>query len=251
MIDLHAHILPCLDDGAETMSEAIEMARVAHADGVCTIVATPHVGIGEAGSWGEIQARVEALQSAISEAGVPVRILPGAELMLSPALPRLLAGPDRPFRLNGSRYVLVELPLQQYPFCAEEAFFALQLKGIVPILAHPERYTYIQRDLGILARLAQRGILMQITGGSLLGEFGGRARQVAETIIHRQMAHFLGSDGHSPDSRPPVLAEARAGVARIAGEERAIAMTSIGPARVIADQPLPVPEPALQRERRR
>ncbi|MCL4534075.1 MAG: hypothetical protein M1370_02820 [Bacteroidetes bacterium] len=248
MIDLHTHILPGLDDGAQSVAEALEMARVALADGIHTVVATPHFGLEKGFAWEEVLAAVDTLQAALTEAGLGLRVLPGAELMISPELPQLL-GRDGAYSLNGSRYVLIELPLQQYPIYTEQVLFELQLKGLMPILAHPERNTQIQSDLDTLGRMVQRGALVQLTTGSLLGHFGGRMRQTAETILTHRMGHIIASDAHSPQQRPPTLAEARLRAARIVGDDRATALVSTDPARVLADQLVPVAEPVLRRER--
>lgn len=248
MIDLHTHILPGLDDGAQSMAESLGMARIAVADGIHTVVATPHFNPDAKFGWAEVLAAVDAVRQALTEAQVALRVLPGAELMISPEIPQFV-GKDGAYTINGSRYVLVELPLQQYPLYTEHVLFELQLKGLTPILAHPERNSRIQGNLDILGRMVQRGALVQVTTSSLLGDFGGRMRQAAEAILNHRMGHIIASDAHSPEQRPPALAAARSRAARVVGEDRATALVSTDPARVIADQLVPMPEPVLRRER--
>jgi protein-tyrosine phosphatase len=250
MIDLHTHILPGLDDGAENMAEALEMARIAVADGVHTMVATPHIGLlGEFG-WKEVLGVTNAVREALAAEDIPLRLLPGAELLISPDLAHSV-GRHGELTLGGTRYVLVELPMQQYPIYTEQTLFELQLKGFIPILAHPERNNKLQADPDVLGWMVQRGIMTQVTAGSLLGDFGAPMRQTAEAMVTRRMAHFIASDSHGPDDRPPRLMAARERAAKLVGDEAAMAMVSTNPAKLLSGQLLPVPEPEVHRQQRR
>jgi protein-tyrosine phosphatase len=250
VIDIHTHILPGLDDGAETMAAALEMARIALADGIHTVVATPHITFGAAVGWKEVLGATEALREALLAADLPLKVLPGAELMIDPDLPHAI-GKNGAYTLGGTRYVLVELPVQQYPIYTEQTLFELQVNGFIPIMAHPERNSRIQSDLDVLGRIVQRGVVVQVTAGSILGDFGSAMRQFAEGIMARRMAHTISSDSHGPDDRPLRLQAARDRAAKIVGETEAESMVSTRPAQILANKLLPLPEPLWQRNRGR
>lgn len=250
MIDIHTHILPGIDDGARTMAESLEMARITLEDGVHTVVATPHISLDTAIGWKEILGATEALREALVAADLPLRVLPGAELMISPDLPQVVSK-NGAFTLGGTRYVLIELPMHQYPVYTEQILFELQLKGAIPVLAHPERNSRLQADLDVLGKMVQRGVIVQITAGSILGEFGSLMRQTVEAIASRHMAHLVASDSHGPDDRPPRLKAARDRVAGFIGPQAARDTVLNNPERILANQLLNLPEPLLRRDRGR
>lgn len=251
MIDIHSHILWGIDDGAQGMAEAMEMARVAAADGIKTIVATPHGADWEAGHCPEIGPLVAMLQGEVRRAGFDLEILPGMENYLVPELIDQL-DQKRDYALNHSSYLLIELPLQEYPPYSEEVIFQLQAKGVRPILAHPERNAIIRERHDLLERLVERGVIAQITVASLLGAFGRRTREAAEDFLEHGLAHVIASDAHSPTGhRSPVLSKGWAAAARIVGEERAYEMVTGAPACILADKEIEVQRLVPRRAKRR
>lgn len=248
MIDLHCHILPGLDDGAQTLEDSLEMARVAAADGIRTIAATPHADLwGSSPDREDLEERVAQLQSALDAEGIPVRIVPGLENHLTPDL---LTGGIVP--INHTRYALVELPFEEFPFYVESTLFELQLKGLTPILAHPERNAVLRSDPEALRRLVERGILAQLTAASLLGVFGKKTREASETFLRQGLVHVLSTDSHSSTGgRRPVLSDALAVAERLVGRERAEAMVIGVPEQIVSGQPVEaeIPEVAAQPRR--
>lgn len=243
MIDIHTHLLPGVDDGAESVEEALDMARAAVADGTRQLFVTPHTAADAyRGDRADAEARVTSLREAIRAAGIPLELLWGSEALLTPDLPEQL-NRKRAFTLNGSRYLLVELPSWAFPPYADEVLFALQLKGLVPIIAHPERHPAIQRDHSILFRLVRRGLLTQMTAGSLLGIFGSAARRVAEAMLVHRLAHVIASDAHWFDTRRPVLSRAVQQAARWVGQEQAMAMVTSVPQKIVHNAEIEVPPP--------
>lgn len=244
MIDIHAHILPAIDDGAASLEDAVELARQAVADGIETVCATPHAGelsaLPEGSSVGD---QVELFKQALAREGVPLQLLAGLENYLAPdPLAQINAG--RAATLNGSRYFLVELPLSQIPHFTEEALFQLQAGGYVPILAHPERCQAFHKDQHLLLRLVQRGILVQVTAGSLLGHFGAQARGFARHALDHRLVHFLATDMHSPRTvRRPALQAAVAETTRLVGAERARRLVDSNPRSVIDNQEVEIESP--------
>jgi len=235
MIDIHTHILPGIDDGARDMNESLQMARLAAQDGTTHIFATPHHRFYQTYLRQEISDRVNALQREINKAKIALTILPGNEVRVEADVftdwDDGVAGP-----LGKSRYVLAEANFDRYDLATEALFFEFFERGYIPVMAHPERNAPIQNDLSLLEPYLQRGGLTQITGHSLTGYHGQRAKQVAEEMLRAGMVHIIASDAHHASRRQPVLAEARAIAAKIVGEAQATAMVMSTPLAIVNDQ---------------
>ena len=214
MVDIHCHVLPGLDDGAPDIDTSIEMARVAAADGVETIVATPHVREDHPYPLDEIEIRTRVLNERLEEAQVPVRIVPGAEVALSKAVELDDAELGR-LCLGSADWLLVESPYTHATDLLEQDLFNLQVRGFRLVLAHPERSPSFAADLGRLERLAERGILCSVTAGSLEGRFGRRVRRTAVEMLRAGLVHDVASDAHDAERRSPVLS---AGLSSLEGE---------------------------------
>jgi len=155
------------------------------------------------------------------------------------------------FPLNGSRYILVELPLQSYPPYTGQVLFDLQVRGYRPILAHPERNETIQGDHHLLENLVERGMLAQLTASSLLGAWGPRAKKTAEVFLERHLVHVIATDAHHVEGfRAPVLSRGFQAATRLIGQEAATAMVLHIPEKILADQDVD-PEPPLAAPSRR
>jgi len=234
LIDLHCHILPGLDDGAPDLAASLAMARVALADGISQVVATPHVfdGVYET-TRADAQAALARLRSALAEASLPLTVHLGAECRLDPRL--LDSGCAwRSLALAGGRYVLVELPHATVPPGVEGAFFRLRARGIVPLLAHPERNAELRRgQLDRIASWVAGGVRLQVTAGSLTGGFGRRTRAFARKLVVRGLCHVVASDAHASTGRLPQLSAARAEVVALVGEAAATAVVSTYPRRIL------------------
>lgn len=208
MIDTHLHILPGIDDGPETMQEAILLARALIEEGIDSAIATPHYNDEfPHRSAEEIRERVSAMQRELNQQGIPLRLFAGHEVLIKPGLVEdIQAG--RISTLNGSRYLLLELWNNSWMPETERVIFQLRASDIVPIIAHPERYRPIQQDPQRLASLLRYGALAQITVGSLTGMQGNTTRRTAETLLKKGLIHCLASDAHDLRKRPPRLRQA-------------------------------------------
>ncbi|PYQ11337.1 MAG: capsular biosynthesis protein [Acidobacteria bacterium] len=227
MVDLHCHVLPAIDDGSESLEQSLEFCRVALEDGVSTLVATPHQKPGHYDNTPPgVHQKVEELKSAVHQAGLEVEIVEGAEVYCTPDLPQRLREREVTTINAAGRYLLLELPYQQMPLRPEETIFQLKLAGVTPVLAHPERIAYFVADMKRLENLVRLGCLTQLTGASLLGGFGERARDYSVEMLERGLVHIIASDAHDTVYRPPVLSKAREVAAEVVGAARALAMVS-------------------------
>lgn len=241
MIDLHCHILPALDDGAAGEDESLEMCRLALRDGINTIVATSH-HIPGLYSWNsdDLEERARLLRQRLVEAGIPLKILTGAELTLSPELLGVLKR-EPWLALNGGSSFLVELSIQVFPATVEPFLHSLMDAGLVPVIAHPERYQWYWRRPAFFDGLLERGALLQISAGSVMGDFGSQVRDFSFDLLKRGRARILASDGHNALDRPPLLSPALNRIAELIGSGRAEALVTSTPAGLLAGERLPRP----------
>ena len=244
MIDIHSHILPQLDDGAKSLEESLEMARIAAADGIQQMVCTPHMfnGLSSNPEPAEVVDRVNALQVAIGTDGP--RILPGNEVHFShEILEKVRTGGVT--KINRQNYMLVEFPALTVPVGARELFQDLLAAGVRPILVHPERNAQIQTRRSIVVDFVEQGVYVQVTAMSVTGEFGSAARNCVESLLRHKCVHFLATDAHRADRRPPILSRGRDAAAQIIGPDQAQRLVYNNPLAVItggaveAEPPLP------------
>jgi protein-tyrosine phosphatase len=201
VIDLHSHILPGLDDGAQTLADSVELARAAAAGGVRAIAGTPHVRHDYPTTVDEMEEALAAVRTAVADEGIPIEILPGGELALE-WVNRLTPDELRRFGLGGNpAYVLVEMPYLGWPLGLERIFRGLLTNGITPVLAHPERNPEAQTDLDRVGLVAREGALIQLTAASLDGRGGRRARAAALKLVEQGVAHLVASDAHGASVR--------------------------------------------------
>ncbi len=238
MVDIHCHILPETDDGAVSLEESVAMCRAAAADGIKTIVATPHMfdGVHQTPDNETIRRRIAAVMQAC---GACVNIVPGGEVRYSYEIFQEASDPDTRIKLNGTSYMLLEFPFQSVPPNIEMLIFQILSAGITPVIAHPERNRRIQEKPAILVNLIERGAFAQLDAGSLTRSFGPEPYHLAERIIEAGLAHFIATDAHHQDRRRPVLSAAAAIAADWGGEEYARAMVEDNPEALIHDRAIP------------
>lgn len=208
MIDIHCHLLPLVDDGAKDMDTALLMARMAVESGVDTIVATPHCNLPNESvknyRSAELSTRVQDLQEEIVKAGLPLTVLPGAEVMCTPDVPELLRRGKLP-TLADSNYLLVEFFFDEDLTYMDDMLFAIAAEGVTPVIAHPERYEAVQQMPMIVNRWFHEGMVIQVNKGSILGRLGRHAERTAAWILARGLAHAVASDAHGTWERTPQM----------------------------------------------
>lgn len=202
MIDLHCHILPGVDDGAQTMEESLEMAREAVREGITHILATPHH---MSYSWNNekqtVIRMVDELQAELDARNIPLTIFPGQEVRVYGELLEDIERGTIQFVDEGDRYLLIEFPSSAIPHYVDQLFFDLQTKGITPVIVHPERNQVIQERPGRLKRLVEKGALAQLTAASYTGGFGKQIRRLSNQLIEANLVHLIASDSHDVKKR--------------------------------------------------
>lgn len=208
MIDLHCHILNGMDDGARDIETSVQMCRIAEQNGIKHIVATPHVNtVDNIERFLELRnERIDALRKQTEARGIKVNIYPGAEVYVDDDI--FFSNNLRRLSINGSRYILVEFSFREmnvkkiYGYLNEIANM-----GLIPIIAHPERYEMFQFDYDAVNSLVKRGTLFQINASSLASMDGPQEFELAYSMAYNGIASFIGTDAHSVHHRPNNLAE--------------------------------------------
>jgi protein-tyrosine phosphatase len=239
MIDIHCHILPGLDDGAKTLDDSLEMARMAVADGIQTIVATPHlfkrrmVDLKEVNNRESILQAIEMLRAKFEEESIALTLLPGCDFPLSYEALQLLEEGQALTINDSNHYLLLELPDTSFPPALDDIVFRLKSRGLTPIITHPERQFIIQEMPEKLTRLIDLGCLVQMTGNSLTGAFGHAVKKFSRKLVKKGHVHLLATDAHSTHHRPPELSAAVKELTSLVGESRAQDMVTTIPERII------------------
>jgi protein-tyrosine phosphatase len=201
MIDIHCHILPGIDDGPKDLKQSVEMARAAVAEGITTIIATPHFNLKYGNNKLVILEQVKRLNEVLQSESIPLTILPGQE-------PRIYGElledyeQEQILTLNDSRkYQLIELPANHVPRYSEQLLYDLQMEGITPVIVHPERNQEIIENTTLLFNLVEKGALTQITASSVTGDLGKKIKKFSLQLLESNLTHFIASDAHNLDTR--------------------------------------------------
>ncbi|MFN2227305.1 MAG: tyrosine-protein phosphatase [Anaerolineae bacterium] len=207
MIDLHAHILPGIDDGAADPAASLEMARQYVAAGFKTVVATPHARAGgfSKASAQAVRASVDRLDRALRANAIDLNVLPGMEVELDGRLPRHIAD-GAVIPLAGKNHLLVETPFLQMPLGWQNMLYDLESCGMTVIFAHPERCAQLMEKPHLLEEMAGRGVRLQVNWSSLAGFHGRHVQRLAGHMARQGLIHCVATDCHDPVSRHPGLA---------------------------------------------
>jgi protein-tyrosine phosphatase len=247
-LDLHAHVLPGVDDGPDTVEDALDLLRALEDEGVVLVAATPHVHPAYPTSVALRDQRLQVIRDAATAAGLGIEIVAGGEIDLEYA-----SGYDddqvRAFALGGGPAVLLEFPWgPTWPLALAPTCRDLRLRGFLPIVAHPERARPVQQRPERLDDVVMSGAVCQITTGSLAGRFGETAQRTAFALLREQRGHLIASDAHGVASRGPCFAAARTALAGELGADYAQAIEAAAATVYEGRSPL-LPRPAEPRKR--
>ncbi|MCI7813961.1 MAG: hypothetical protein MR543_09855 [Robinsoniella sp.] len=209
MIDIHTHILPGVDDGSESLEMSMEMIRMAADSGTSVIVATPHNYLpGLIQDLKELRSRFYELSEKIQEEQIDIKLVSGMEIFATWEMPELLSK-GQVWTLNRTKYFLTEFDFEEDPFFCTRVLERCKKRGFLPVIAHPERYEFVQRSPVIVYEWICEGYGIQINKGSLLGRFGSGPKHTAEILMGCGLVSCIASDAHSPWSRTPHMTEIR------------------------------------------
>ena len=244
MYDLHAHILPGVDDGAVTPEDTLAMSRVAADTGTKVVLATPHrKDVTEESSVAHIRALIADMDAQNRAHGVELSLVLGMENHLDSDLPAEIEA-GRALTMNGTRYILIEMPFFGRPDFIEDTLSEVQSMGLVPVLAHPERIEAFQDDPDMLKRFIDRGMVSQITSNSLIGFWGNEVRDFTRCLLSNGMAHIMASDTHhAVGGRSPRMDVGLEAAAELIGYDAALAMLVDTPRAILEDKPIDIESP--------
>lgn len=251
-VDMHCHLLPGIDDGARDWDEALAMARLAEADGIQTVIATPHqlgayrTNDGQTISGQVIRVRVAHLQEYLNQRNVDLRVLPGAEARIEPDLVERIRTGEVLTLADRGRCVLLEMP---HDVCLpiEKLLAELNRAGMSGVLAHAERNQGILAQPSLAESLVASGCLLQVTAGSIVGAFGKQIEETALHLIRRGVVHFVATDAHSAKSRRPLMRRTFDCLVETVGHKAAVTLCCHNPAALLDDGHI---EPALGRPKK-
>ena len=236
MVDIHCHLLPNVDDGPRSWDISLQMCRMARADGIEHIVATPHANNEFRYDRAVLSGMLEELSQLVAG---ELQVSLGCDFHLSyENLVEVLKNPAQ-YTISGTNYLLVELSDFSVPPSVSQSLQRLLAAGLVPIITHPERNMVLRNNLHLLVQWVEDGCLVQVTANSLTGRWGRPAQQTAEWLMTHAAVHVLATDAHGVGSRPPILSEALLAAEKILGKPAADALVRGNPRAVISGQSVP------------
>jgi len=209
MIDIHCHILPYVDDGASHYTDSLLMAKQAESEGIHTIIATPHHQNGSyTNAKNDIVKKVAELNDYLKTKQVHVQILPGQETRIYGELLEDYEAGEILTLAGISNYLFIELPSNNVPHYTDQLCYDMQMKGLTPVIVHPERNSEIIQRPEKLYTLVKNGAATQITAASFAGYFGKKIQQFTFDLVRANLTHFIASDAHNTDTRGFKISEA-------------------------------------------
>ncbi|QZO08501.1 tyrosine-protein phosphatase [Enterococcus raffinosus] len=244
MIDLHSHILPGVDDGAQTLEDSLEMARKAISQGITHLMCTPHHNNGKYNNPADkIIREVANLQGELDKRGLDLTLLEGQEVRLTEFLLTAIQRDEILFTDLDNTYLLIEFPTNEVPIYAEQVFYQLLNRGQVPVIVHPERNAVFREEPNRLVSFLEMGTLTQLTAPSIVGIFGSDIQQMARQMLEHNMLYMVASDAHNLRHRTFLMKEAYKEIEKIGGREMVEAMQQMAKDLVNGD---PVARPKYQ-----
>lgn len=243
MIDFHTHILPNIDDGSRSIEETFNLIDEAQKVGFDKIVLTPHymegyyeTDVAEREVW------LKAISKNLFIKKYNGTLYLGNEIYMSDNLISLLEE-AKASTINNTSYVLFELPLNAEPLNLYNIIYEMEKNKIVPVLAHPERYSFIQKEPELLYDLVNKGVLLQSNYGSIIGQYGNKAKTLVRKMFECKLVHFLGSDVHRENTIYPRIRECLREIRAVTGKEYLNELTTINPELALANKKIDVRTP--------
>lgn len=243
MIDFHTHILPNIDDGSRSIEETFNLINEAKNVGFEAIVSTSHyieeyyeTNAPEREVW------INAIYENLQAKNIDIKLYLGNEIYISENIIKLLEE-GKASTINDTSYVLFEMPLNVEPMNLYDVIYEMMQYKLVPILAHPERYSFVQKEPELIYDLIEKGVLMQANYGSILGIYGEKPQMIVKKFLESNMIHFLGTDVHRQNTIYPKVPEALVEIKQIVGEEKLKEITTINPKLALQNKKIEIDTP--------
>ncbi len=245
MIDMHSHILPNIDDGSKSVEETFKLIQEAKDAGFKAIVSTSHYmeGYYETAS-AEREVWVNVIYQKLQEKNININLYLGNEIYLTENMIELLED-NKASTINDTNYVLFETSLNIEPLNLYNVIYEMMQNKLIPIMAHPERYSYVQEDPELVYDLIQKGVLMQSNYASIIGYYGKRPQIIVKKLLENNMVHFLGSDVHRPNTIYPKIPQILEELKKIIGEDKLQELTNDNPKLVLQNKRIDISEPNM------
>ena len=243
MIGCHTHILPNIDDGSRSIGETFHLIREAKEAGFDGIISTSHY----MEEYYETNARerevwINAIGENVEAKKIGIDLFLGSEIYISNDMIELLEN-QKASTINNTSYVLFELPMNSEPLNLNDVLYSLLEYKLVPVIAHPERYSFVQKNPNLIYDLIQKGALMQMNYGSIIGQYGEKAKITARKLLENDMIHFLGTDVHRQGTIykniPVILQE----LEEIIGVDKLEELTTINPKLALENKRIDIDSP--------
>ncbi len=233
MVDIHSHLIPNVDDGSKSVEETFMLIKEADRAGITDIILTPHYIVNSyEQNANTLILLKDKLQQILDKDKINVKLHIGMEVYITDNLIDLLKQ-NKLLTLANSKYLLMELPLNTHVQYEDIIIFKLIENNIIPIIAHPERYKFIQENPDKVEELIESGCLMQSNIGSILGIYGNHAKQTFKYLLKKDLIHFLGTDTHRKDTIYPLLKKATKKIEKIIGKEKTEELIKINPQKIL------------------
>ena len=243
MIDFHSHIIPNVDDGSKSVEETFELLKEAKEAGFSGVISTSHymeeyyeTDVAERSVW------IKAISENLYKKNIDLKLYLGNEIYMTKNIIKLLEN-GKATSINNSNYVLFEFPMNVKPMDMYDIIYDMIEYKIIPILAHPERYSFVQKEPELIYDLIQKGVLMQSNFGSILGVYGEKAEIIVRKMLENNMVHFLGSDVHRANSIYPKIQDSLRKIGEIVGSEKLNELTCSNPVLAIENKRIEIDEP--------
>lgn len=239
MIDFHSHIIPNIDDGSTSMKDTINMINEARQAGFTEIISTSHyIQKYYDLDCFEREKILDIIKKKVSEKKeINIKLYLGSEIYFTPEIIELVKN-KKASTINNTRYLLFELPMNTKPLFVKEMVYELMQNGYIPIIAHPERYSYVQENIRYIEELAGMGVLFQSNYGSIIGMYGNSAKKTLKKLLKNNLISFLGSDVHGTGQIYPKIPKALKKLRKILSIEELEKLTTLNAQKVLKDEDL-------------
>lgn len=249
MIDIHSHILPSIDDGSRSVDETFNLLKEAHEAGFTTIVSTSHYFLGHYEAEEEVRkSYIDAISEKLPEVIPNLQICVGSEIYVTNEIVSLIEE-HKASTINSTNYVLFELPFEHQETNLKDIIYKLLGHNYIPIIAHPERYKYVQKDPNILQDLIEIGVLFQSNLASIIGWYGKEPKKTVKQLLENNFIHFLASDVHRQETIYPQIPAILNELKEILSEEKIEELTTTNPSLMLSGEKIHIQKPVRIKKR--